>query len=124
MRIKRHYPRRGAMKKPGPRTGTGPTFSMRRSGPPLLSASRQPGGRSALVFGGVPERVLGASQGTLRLALGLVGRAFRLKFGVPGDLAGRLLHGALGLIGRACNPVLIHNHLLLMRLSCPRNAVV
>src|SRR3569832_1066511 len=64
------------------------------------------------VVEGVARGVLDAADGVLRLALDLVGLAFGLKLGVAGDLAGGFLDGTLGLIGRAVDPILVHNMLL------------
>jgi len=52
-----------------------------------------------------------------RLAVGLVGRTFRLKLGIAGQLAGGLLDRALGLVGGTFDPVLVH-HLVPVRFEC------
>jgi hypothetical protein len=48
------------------------------------------------------------ADGVLDLAGRLVGLAFSLHLGVAGDLADSVLHGALGLLGRACNAIFVH----------------
>jgi hypothetical protein len=57
-------------------------------------------------------RVTGAIFGAAERILGLSGRlldlAFSVQFGVAGDFAGRFFDGALGLMSRALESILIH----------------
>ena len=54
------------------------------------------------------HRVFQASDGVLNLAGDLIRLAFGLEFGVAEHLAGDLFDFALGLLGRALDPVLVH----------------
>src|SRR3979411_635343 len=54
------------------------------------------------------KRVLYPADGVLHLAGDLVRLSFRFQLGVAGDLAGDFLDGALGLLSRAFDPILVH----------------
>src|SRR5258708_20823733 len=52
--------------------------------------------------------VLGAADGILHLAGGLVGLALGFQLGIAGHLTSFFLDGALGLLGRTRNTILVH----------------
>lgn len=54
------------------------------------------------------KRVFQTTDGVADLAGRLVGLAFVFELGVPCDLAGHFLDGALGLLCRTLDPILIH----------------
>jgi hypothetical protein len=54
------------------------------------------------------KRILQATDGALHFAYCFVGLAFGLEFGIACQFANCFLHGALGLLGRTLNAILIH----------------
>lgn len=57
----------------------------------------------------VADLVLGAADGVLNLAFGLIHFAFSVELGVTGDFTGGFLDRALGLLGSPGDAILVHD---------------
>ena len=68
--------------------------------------------RRLFPFECVLDRVFDAADGILNLALKLIGLAFRLQLGITDGLSNRLFYGALDLLRRSGDPILVHDVML------------
>jgi hypothetical protein len=70
--------------------------------------------QTPLFLQGIPRRIFGAADRVLHLASRFPGRAFGLRLCITGYLADGFLDRALDLLGGACDPILVHDDLLIV----------